>query len=124
MISSISRWIRAEVTLLPREDGEQQRPPRLFTGYRCSTFRFDHPRQVWPAGYYGFAQLKLLERDEVSVGEAAEVAMRIMLDDRLAEDLHAGAQFSLYEGGRRVVTGTVIALLDHVDIASSKLPPG
>jgi translation elongation factor EF-Tu-like GTPase len=68
--------------------------------------------------------MALLGRDEVPVGEEAEVAMDIMLDDRLAEDLHAGAQFSLYEGGRRVVTGVVIALLDHIDTANSRPPSG
>jgi translation elongation factor EF-Tu-like GTPase len=59
--------------------------------------------------------MTLLERDEVPVGERAEVAMHIMLDDRLAEDLRVGARFSLYEGGRRVVAGTVITLLEDVD---------
>src|SRR5690348_5093848 len=114
---SIDRWMRAraEIILLPREGGGQQRPPRLFTGYRCSTFRLDRPHQEWPAGYSGFAIITLLERDEVPVGESAKVAIDIRLFDRLVEDLRAGARFSLYAGGRRVVAGTVITLLEDVD---------
>jgi hypothetical protein len=113
----INRVMRAEVTLLPREDGRPQRPPCLFTGYRCSTLRFDYPRRERPAGYFSLAVMRLRDRDEVPVGEVAEVYMQVALAAALADDLRPGAQFSLYEGGRRVVRGTILSLLDPADPA-------
>ena len=123
MGESITRQIRAEVTLLPREDGRPQRPPRLFTGYRCSTFRFDCPRGEWPLGYFGLSVMRLFDRDAVAVGEAANVYLQVALDAALADDLRPGARFSLYEGGRRVVGGTILSLLDSADPADDARPP-
>ena len=41
MAEVITRWINADVTLLPRSDGRPQRPLALFAGYRNSNLRFE-----------------------------------------------------------------------------------
>ncbi len=126
-----TRWIAADVTLLPRDDGRRQSPPAIFMGYRNSNLRFAHSGDIgrdrepdfrtFPfmdaeAGSYelqvGGAQFFPLDHDELQVGETGAVHMMIYgAEDDLNAELHVGARFMLYEAGRRVIRGTITALL-------------
>jgi hypothetical protein len=111
MATVITRWISANVTLLPRIDGRPQRPPALFGGYCNSNLRIARIGDNY-ALPIGGATLFPVDRDALGVGETGPVRMQVYgLEDALNSALRAGARFVLTEGGRRVVLGTITALL-------------
>lgn len=114
MDQNVNRWVRAKVVLLPREDGKVQRPTYLFTGYRCSTLRFDHPKHDLPIPhpYVTRAIFHLDGQNLVPVGQVVDVTLDLYLGAPLADELYPDAQFSLYEVGRRVVSGVITEVLD------------
>jgi hypothetical protein len=106
----VTRWISADVMLVPRENGRPQQPSHIFGGYRNSNLRFER----MGGGYalpVGGATLFPVDHDELGVGETGSVRMHVYGEDALNTALCVGARFLLTEGGRPVVLGMITALL-------------
>src|SRR5262249_53642665 len=86
MAEVFTRWIQADVTMLPRDDGRQQRPPCIFNGYHNSNLRFDQPRHGW-LGNAGGTYVYLAGADPVQIGETGVVYIYVYGEDELNDEL-------------------------------------
>ena len=100
--------VAAEVTFQPSSG--RKSPPAIYTHYRNSHLRFKGLE-----GVDCFANVRLLNREQLQPGETGSTQMNVLIPadslDDVNDVLHEGSEFSLFEAGSRIAMGRITALL-------------
>jgi len=95
------RNIKARITLLTSKEGGRSTPAN--SGYRP---QFCYDRQHWDAA------IELIEQEQISPGESAEVYFQFTKPEIHRKKLHQGKKFQLKEGATTIANGVVLEIIN------------